>query len=203
MEEKEHKKLTPGDNDNSQRSAGHVLNNAQVPPSLLPTVLQRLGLSSEFSAPEIAVDTLIEELHSEDWEERLNAVRAVGRLGSGVPVELLMASLDDSDDAVRAAALFALGTAGSRTPLNLLVAALNDRDWHVREVAVLALGKQGERVPPEVLQMALHDSDYAVREAATLAMQWHRTTIDTAELEDLAVSEGQRWEQYIMQQKER
>src|SRR5205823_3799604 len=91
MEEKEHKGLTPGDNNNSEGKTSNLLNkqNALVPPSLLPTVLGRLGFSEEISMPEIAVNTLVEQLYSEDWEERLSAVRALSRLGSSAPVELL------------------------------------------------------------------------------------------------------------------
>jgi len=199
MKDKEHKELITGNHDNEQgdqQLAGH---STQVPPSLLPTVLQRLGLSPETSRPEFSVKTLLEQLHSADWEERLNAVRALERLESGVPVELLTTVLKDEDASVRAAALSALRNAGPHVPLHLLVAALHDPDWHVREMAALALGKQGRRVPQAVLQTALHDSDHLVREAATLALQWHATSI---ELENSAAFEGQRWEQYIMQQKE-
>jgi hypothetical protein len=203
MEDKEqHEELISGNHDNeqgNQQPAGH---STQVPPSLLPTVLQRLGLSPETSKPDIpaiSIKTLVEQLHSADWEERLNAVRALERLESGVPVELLATVLKDDDASVRAAALSSLRNAGPHVPLHLLVAALHDPDWHVREMAVLALGKQGRRVPQAVLQTALHDSDYLVQEAATLALQWHATSI---ELENSAAFEGQRWEQHIMQQKE-
>ncbi|GHO94707.1 hypothetical protein KSF_047550 [Reticulibacter mediterranei] len=201
MKDKEHKELISDNHDNEQGDQ-KLAESAQVPPSLLPTVLQRLGLSPETSKPEISVisvKALVEQLHSADWEERLNAVRALERLESGVPVELLATSLKDDDASVRAAALSALRNAGPHVPLHLLVAALHDPDWHVREMAVLALGKQGRRVPQAVLQTALHDDDHMVREAATLALQWHATSV---ELEISAAFEGQRWEQHIMQQKE-
>jgi hypothetical protein len=192
------KELISGNHDNEQGDQ-QLAGPAQVPPSLLPTVLQRLGLSPETSKPDISVKTLLEQLHSIDWEERLNAVRALERLESGVPIELLATVLKDDDASVRAAALSALRNAGPHVPLHLLVAALHDPDWHVREMAVLALGKQGRHIPQAILQTALHDSDHLVREAATLALQWHATSI---ELENSAAFEGQRWEQYIMQQKE-
>jgi hypothetical protein len=201
MEHEEHKELIPRDNHHTEETTnGHHLPTAQVPPSLLPMVLLRLGLSSDSLSPEISVDTLVELLHSEEWEERLNAVRMLGRLGAGVPVDLLATVLDDPDASVRAAALFALGNAGPHAPFHRLVAALNDPDWHVRETAVLALSKQGERVPEEVLQTALHDADSSVREAAALALQHHSSL--TSEPEHPAVYEGQLWEQKIMQQKE-
>jgi hypothetical protein len=201
MEHDEHKELIPRDNHHSQElTTGHRLPAAQVPPSLLPMVLLRLGLSSDALEPELSVDTLVELLHSEEWEERLNAVRMLGRLGTGVPIDLLSAVLDDPDASVRAAALFALGNAGPHVPLHHLVAALHDPDWHVRETAVLALSKQGERIPQEVLQTALHDTDSSVRESASLALQHH--SFLTFESEQPAVYEGQLWEQQLMQQKE-
>lgn len=199
MEDKEPEELIPDNHGNEQEEQQPVGHSALVPPSLLPTVLQRLGLSSEIEKPEISVKTLMKQLHSADWEERLNAIRRLERLESGVPIELLVPSLKDDDASVRAAALSALRNAGPQVPLHLLVAALHDPDWHVREMAVLALGKQGRRVPQAVLQTTLHDSDHLVREAATLALQWHATSV---ELENSAAFEGQRWEQYIMQQKE-
>lgn len=207
MEHEEHKELIHRDNDHSQETTGRRLPTAQptaqVPPSLLPMVLLRLGLSSDSLSPEISVDTLVELLHSEHWEERLNAVRMLGRLGSGVPIDLLATALDDPDGSVRAAALFALSNAGHHAPLHRLVSALHDTDWHVRETAVLALSKQGERVPEEVLQIALHDVDSSVREAASLALQQHSSTPESeSESEYPAAYEGQLWEQQIMQQKE-
>lgn len=199
-EHEEYNKLTPRDNDHSQEiTSEHRLPASQVPPSLLPMVLLRLGLTSDPPSPELSVDTLVELLHSEEWAERLNAVRMLGRLGTGVPIGLLITALDDPDASVRAAALSALGNVGRRAPLHRLVSALHDTDWHVRETAVLVLSKQGERVPQEVLQIALHDADSAVREAAFLALQWHPST---SEPEHPAAYEGQLWEQQIMQQKE-
>jgi hypothetical protein len=203
MEHEEHQELIPRDNDHSQETTtGHRLHAVQVPPSLLPMVLLRLGLSSDSLSPEISVDTLVELLHSEHWEERLNAVRMLGRLGSGVPVDLLETALDDPDGSVRAAALFALGNGGRHAPLHRLISALHDTDWHVRETAVVALSKQGERIPQEVLQVALHDADSSVREAASLALQRYLSISESDESEHRAAYEGQLWEQQIMQQKE-
>lgn len=158
---------------------GHNGNNAsglsrdiQVPSSLLPGVLQRLGLPPEQPHSELTIDDLLAKLKSGDWEVRVAAVRALGKLVTGVPVELLVSALDDEDGSVRAAAVHALGKVGKRAPLNRLVAALHDPDWHVRETAALALGKQGKRLPHEVLMTALHDRDESVREAAGLVLKW-------------------------------
>ncbi len=147
----------------------------QVPSTLRPDVLQRLGLTPELMADdfELSVDDLIAKLQSDRWEERVVAVRALGKLETAVPVGMFSSARHDEDATVRAATVHVLGNMGSRTPLTWLVEALQDSDWHVREVAALALGKQGERVPGEVLMTALHDKDGSVREAARFALQWN------------------------------
>jgi hypothetical protein len=147
----------------------------EVPATLLPAVLQRLGLTPGLLAEdfELSVDDLIAKLQSASWEERVVAVRALGKLEHAVPIGMFSSVRHDEDATVRAATVHVLGTMGERTPLSWLVEALQDADWHVREVAVLALGKQGQRVPGEVLMTALHDKDSSVREAARFALQWN------------------------------
>lgn len=147
----------------------------QVPSTLLPSVLQQLGLTPGQQAEdfELSVDDLIAKLRSASWEERVEAVRALGKLENAVPIGMFSSVRHDEDATVRAATVHVLGTMGERTPLSWLVEALQDTDWHVREVAVLALGKQGQRVPSEVLMTALHDKDSSVREAARFALQWN------------------------------
>ncbi|QBD79904.1 HEAT repeat domain-containing protein [Ktedonosporobacter rubrisoli] len=144
-----------------------------VPETLLPTVLQHLGLRPEETLSEIPVDTLVSRLKSANWEERVAAVRALGKLDSGASIELLMSVLHDEDEAVRAATIHALGNMGKRVPLHVLENALNDENWHVREAAIFALVKQGQRVSRTTLASALHDRDNEVREAAHMALQWH------------------------------
>jgi len=166
---------------------------AQVPSSLLPTVLYRLGLTSEPASSETPVESLVARLKSENWEERASAVRALGKLGKGAPVEELMPALQDEDASVRAAVVHVLGILGKRVPLHLLIVALSDADWHVRETAVLALGKQGQRVPREVLMTVLHDTDTAVRDAARIALRQYAAEESTSALY------GALWEQKTMQ----
>lgn len=165
----------------------------QVPLTLLPNVLQCLGLTpgqapSDF---ELSVDDLVAKLKSDSWEERVAAVRALGKLETAVPMDMFVPILHDEDTTVRSAAVHVLGNMGKRTPLHWLVEALQDPDWHVREVAVLALGKQGQRVPNEVLMTALHDIDGSVREAARFALQWNSLAEKT--------SYGRLWEEKPMQ----
>jgi hypothetical protein len=151
----------------------------QVPPSLLPTVLHRLGLTPEQAQQELSVEEVLVKLKSSGWEERARAVRLLGKLATA-PIELLEAALDDEDSAVRAAAVHAMGNIGQRAPLHRLVQALHDANWHVRETAVFALGKQGPRVPDEVFKVALYDTDHSVREAARYTLQWHVSRAETS-----------------------
>ena len=167
--------------------------NAQVPSSLLPTVLHRLGLSPEQAHSELTFDDAKVRLTSDDWEVRVVAVRALGKLDTAASVALIVSALDDQDGSVRAAAVHVLGNLGKQAPFDRLVVALHDADWHVRESAVLALGKQGQRVPHEVLMTALHDPDGSVREATRLALQLRSTE------ERTSASYGQLREQKTMQ----
>jgi hypothetical protein len=166
----------------------------QVPPSLMPTVLHRLGLTPEQAQQEMSVEEAIAKLKSNEWEERAQAVRLLGKQTAVIPLELLESALEDEDGAVRAAAVHAMGNFGERIPLHLLIQALHDSDWHVRETAVLALAKQGPRVPVEVFKTVLYDTDSSVREATRYALQQHSLPIEASALY------GQLQEKKSMQQ---
>ena len=189
MEDKENERHSSLNDDNTRDSSV----NAQVPSSLLPTVLHRLGLRPEQARLKLSFDDAKANLSSDDWEVRVAAVRALGKLDTAASVALIASALDDPDGSVRAAAVHALGDVGKQSSFHQLVAALHDADWHVRETAVLALGKQGQRVPREVFMTALHDTDGSVQEATRLALQWH-----SAE-ERTSVSYGRLWEKKTMQ----
>src|SRR5215469_15040358 len=177
-------------NENNSRGSSR---NTEAPSSLLPSVLQRLGLTPEQAVYEFSFDDLAAKLGSEDWEMRAAAVRALGKRDADVPIELLVSVLDDEDESVRAAAVHLLGKVARQAPLDRLVTALHDADWHVRETAVLALGKQEQHIPDEVFMTALHDTDGSVREAAMLALQLNFPE------ERSFVWNGQRWENKTMQ----
>src|SRR6266702_3746116 len=177
---------------NEDNSRG-LSRDAEVPSSLLPNVLQRLGLTPEQALSELAFDDLAAKLRSDDWKVRAAAVRALGKRDTDVPIELLVSVLDDEDESVRAAAVHVLGKVARRASLDRLVAALHDADWHVRETAVLSLGKQEQYIPDDIVMTALHDRDGSVREAAMLALQWNFPQ------ERSFVWNGQRWEKKTMQ----
>ncbi len=162
---------------NEQHSTEHIERQnsqpgrVQAPPSLVPTVLSRLGLGEEPAQGDTRVNELVAALGQREWYVRAAAVRKLGRLGERAPVEPLQAALDDEDSSVRAAAVRALGRLAERAPVDRLIVALHDRDWHVRETAALALGSLNGRVPVEPLSAALNDQDVAVRQAAADALQ--------------------------------
>lgn len=196
MENNENEWYRSQDGDNKSNTPGH----AQVPSSLLPTVLHRLGLTPEQASSELPARDWNEDwkrLKSENWEERAAAVRALGQQETSASMELLLPALQDEDASVRAATVHVLGNLGMRVPLHLFVLALSDADWHVRETAVFALGRQGPRVPREVIMTVLHDTDAVVRDAARIALQQH-----SAE-ESASVVYGALWEQKIMQNDDR
>lgn len=169
----------------------------QAPATLLPSILHQLGLANEpvAESSEIAVDDVVMNLRSEDWQTRIAAVRTLGKLGEHVPVELLNGALEDEDSSVRAAAVHVLGCAGKRAPLPRLVTALHDTDWHVRETAVLVLSNWRQDVPAEELNSALYDEDGLVRQAAQFALHDNDEQITTD-------TYGRLWEQKSMQQRQ-
>src|SRR5260370_31327394 len=88
------------DGDNQRVSSGQ----AQVPSSLLPTVLHRLGLTPEQTLSELSLDDLAAKLKNDDWEVRVAAVRALEKLAGGTHLGLLVSSLGHGGRCVRAAA---------------------------------------------------------------------------------------------------
>src|SRR6266480_3671248 len=94
----------------------------QVPSTLRPDVLQRLGLTPELMADdfELSVDDLIEKLQSDRWEERVVAVRALGKLETAVPVGMFSSARHDEDATVRAAIVHFFFNMISRPPRSSL-----------------------------------------------------------------------------------
>src|SRR5260370_11741842 len=88
------------DGDNQRVSSGQ----AQVPSSLLPTVLHRLGLTPEQTLSELSLDDLVAKLKNDDWEVRVAAVRALEKIAAATPTELLASPLGDQNAAPRAPA---------------------------------------------------------------------------------------------------
>jgi WD40 repeat protein len=147
----------------------------KAPPSLLPTVMNHLGLGQNQSRAISSLESLVVALESADWHERATTVRALGELKEDVLLEPLLAALDDEDESVRATAVIALGKRRGTAATDQLVMALHDPAWLVRETAVLALGNLGELTVVEHLGVVLDDENEFVREAAQRTLQQART----------------------------
>src|SRR5260370_18627646 len=88
------------DGDNQRVSSGQ----AQVPSSLLPTVLHRLGLTPEQTLSELSLDDLAAKLKNDDWEVRVAAGRPPGEPAGRSPLALPLSSLDNNTPALDVAA---------------------------------------------------------------------------------------------------
>ena len=148
---------------------------AHAPATLLPTVLHQLGLDNDSLIYQPTIQHALNDLQNSDWQIRIAAVHALGKLDLQAPIEPLLGALQDEDDSVRAAAIHVLATLGERVPIESLIAALYDPAWHVRETAILALAQCRQPLPPNVFDTVLRDQDSTVREAAQLALQWKRS----------------------------
>jgi WD40 repeat protein len=177
----------------------HSLEHSTVPPSLLPSVLSRLGLADMPGLLITGVDEQLAALSDKEIPLRVAAVRSLGQLKETRMIGSLVTALNDPAWEVRAAAVWTLGEFGKQAPLEALirathdedgsvrtaalrtlgllgdrmsiVRALDDTDWQAREIAVLTLGEHGEQAPLEPLLARLNDEHAAVREASRMALE--------------------------------
>ena len=90
------------------------------------------------------LDTLADCLDSPAAQERVLALRGLGRLSKDMHPERLSAAMADPEDAVRSAAAACLGARAAAADLPLLVRALDDPSSAVRDAAVKALRARGK-----------------------------------------------------------
>ena len=90
---------------------------------------------------DIPVETLIEQLHSEDWTTRCDAARLLGQSRDPRALDALLPDLNDSDWRVRRNAAQALGALRDKRAVEPLIQALKDRTMTVRQRAIVALGR--------------------------------------------------------------
>jgi HEAT repeat protein len=89
----------------------------------------------------IPIETLISDLHGEDWQKRCDAARLLGQSRDPRAVDALLPDLQDEDWRVRRNAVQALGTSKNPRALEPLIEALKDRVATVRERAAVGLGR--------------------------------------------------------------
>jgi HEAT repeat protein len=79
-------------------------------------------------------DRWFKALESPEWETRLNAAEALGKLKEKRALNLLLSALADEDEYVREGAAWALGQIADTVAVSSLVKALKDGDKYVRKV---------------------------------------------------------------------
>ena len=111
---------------------------------------------------EIPVETLIEQLHGEDWTARCDAARLLGQSRDPRALDALLPDLSDKDWRVRRNAAQALGALRDKRAVEPLLQALNDRTMTVRQRAIVALGriKDPQALPAllDILMQNRHES---------------------------------------------
>src|ERR1043165_4372304 len=129
------------------------------------------------SKTDIPVETLIEQLHGEDWTARCDAARLLGQSRDPRAVEALLPDLNDSDWRVRRNAAQALGALGDQRVVEPLIQALKDRTMTVRQRAIVALGRIKDiQALPALLDILLenrhesYDANNAIRKFGKKAL---------------------------------
>ena len=111
-----------------------------------------------------AVERLVQALKSSEWNVRMNAALALGKIGDVRAVEPLLQGLNED---IRIQAIVALGDIGDKKAEKPLFDALQDQNDNARAFAVEALGKMGHMDP---LVRALDDISDFVRRTAVQAL---------------------------------
>ncbi len=181
-------------------NSGNGADTPMAPPSLLPSILNRLERHRAYLTSQTSRDELVAALNSPEWYVRAAAVKALASSGAQAPLALLTGALHDEHLMVRVAAARAWGNLGNFVPLDPLIAALDDPAWQVREVAALTLGnlgERGQRIPVAPLVKALSDEDASVREAAAMAL--HQARLDgfvteTTQILSMNMGSDSRWQ---------
>jgi len=120
---------------------------------------------------EDSVQTLIDKLHDKDFRVRGGVVEALGYIGSERAVEALIISLNE-DDPVRAKAAEALGRIGSIRAVNSLIAHVEDLDYRFRWKVIEALGHIGSVDAAQALMNKLDDYEESIYDSAVLSTSY-------------------------------
>jgi HEAT repeat protein len=127
--------------------------------------------------PDIAFETLLQQLHGDDWVQRCDAARLLGQSRDPRAVEALLPDLNDPDWRVRRNAAQALGTLRDPHALDALLLALQDKTMTVRQRAIVALGRiKDPRALPALLEVLLankhesYDAGKAIRKFGKRAL---------------------------------
>src|ERR1043165_6083207 len=105
---------------------------------------------------DIPIETLIAQLHGDDWIARCDAARLLGQSRDPRAMDALLPDLKDSDWRVRRNAAQALGALRDPRAVEPLMQTLQDRTMTVRQRAIVALGRiKNIRALPALLEILL------------------------------------------------
>jgi len=122
---------------------------------------------------------------------RVEAIRALGKIGDPRAYDSLASQAKDPDPRVRVEAMRAMGNLGEPKAVSLLKRALEDKVGGVRELAVWALGRSGDRSVSKTLTDVLaFDADERVRIQAAVALGGLKDAGTEAELEKAATKDS-------------
>jgi len=111
---------------------------------------------------DIPFETLVADLHGEDWTKRCDAARLLGQSKDPRAVDMLLPDLKDSNWKVRRNAAQALGTLKSKKAVDGLLEALKDRTATVRQRAAVALGRiKAPDTIPALVEAVIEEKDEA------------------------------------------
>jgi len=141
----------------------YPLTNSEIEPSDQSAVLIIHTIDSYM------IDSLIDDLRSEDHSAQFYAVYALGSIQDPRAVEPLIEALKDNESTIMQYAIVALGNIRDPRAIDPLIQALKDYE-QVRAYAAEALGEIGDPRAIGPLIQALNDQDLMVQWAATKAL---------------------------------
>lgn len=119
------------------------------------------------SAERISIEAYGEQLSSEDWEQRREAVfNITDDYPDDALPHLEQALLNDGNEEVRALAAEKIGDLGNEDGVDALAKGIHDPDIEVREAVISALREIGSTEALPALQQALQGSNTEIRDAA-------------------------------------
>ena len=141
-----------------ERALARLLGRAAVRPAVIEAIVRR-------DASAGIVDTLVEQLRSEDADVRLAAIVALGRIGDRRAVPALTPMLERQRPEIVAAAS-ALALIGDPASFEALLPLLANEDAAVRQAAIGALNSLGHPEMASRIAVLLSSPDPRVRESA-------------------------------------
>ena len=117
------------------------------------------------------VNSLINNLHSKDWQKRIVAADKLGEIREKKGVKSLIETLNDENENVAGSAAKSLGLIGDSAAFQPLVDSLSDASPYVKISAIKGLVNLGDNRAIAPLKKTLRDENPEVRQAASEALK--------------------------------